>query len=189
MKAHSTERKAFERCKIKIFRCFQDWKPRHLAAFRVRKCRLNWHKLRNVRKCHNSETNEIKYNFLPRDFMPMKRFSTMSILPTPWLPLWHRQTGALTLISPLKQPFHTETLHNCRKVHLPEKVKTKPMTQSSFHLILIWLAAFKLICEVVFNQSQRDSHPTSLRYEKISSGELLDMPSVMLVTWIGTPET
>lgn len=25
---------------------------------------------------------------LPRDFMPMKRFSTMSMRPTPCLPLW-----------------------------------------------------------------------------------------------------
>lgn len=131
----------------------------------------------------------IPYNFSPRDFMPMKRFSTMSILPTPWLPLWHRQTGAPALIPPSQQPFHTEALRDLINAQLPGKVTTKPRSRGSVGPILIRLAASKLMCEVVFNQSQTDSHPTSLRYEKISSGELLDTPRVTLVTLIGTPET
>lgn len=142
----------------------------------------------NVITARQMKWSIIVYNFLPRDFMPMKRFSTMSILPTPWLPLW--QTDRRTYINfRFQKPFHTGALHNCIKVQLPGKVKPKPTTQSNIHLMLIWPPAFKLTCEVIFNQSQRDSHPTSLRYEKISSGELLDMPCVILVTLIGTPET
>ena len=30
---------------------------------------------------------------LPRDFIPMKRFSTMSMRPTPCLPLWEEPSG------------------------------------------------------------------------------------------------
>lgn len=66
----------------------------------------------NVITARQMKWSIIVYNFLPRDFMPMKRFSTMSILPTPWLPLW--QTDRRTYINfRFRKPFHTETLHNC----------------------------------------------------------------------------
>lgn len=90
-----------------------------------------------------------------------------------------RQTGGLTLISPSGQIFHTQT-HKSSTTWKGKNKAHDPKQRS---------ADARLTACLVFNQSRRDSHPTSLRYEKMSSGELLDTPWVTLVTLIGTPET
>lgn len=56
------------------------------------------------------KTNGKKYDFnsLPRDFMPMKRFSTMSIRPTPCFPLRERRRGSGTFM----HSFYLRVLKN-----------------------------------------------------------------------------